>query len=164
VTDDLARMDRERLSLGTWRNDGPQAMNDRMLKVRIHEEWDVVVARKRARQLALQEGWSEAAAFALAIAVSEIARNIVIHATSGEILLDVVERVGRRGIVALARDSGPGIPTPEQAMQDGYSTARGLGLGLSSARRLVDEFELVSAVGQGTTVVMTKWARNDPSC
>jgi len=129
-----------------------------LLRVAIREEADVAMARKAARELAAVVGLSVARAAALAIAVTEVARNIVVHARGGEVLLGVVEDRGRRGIVAIARDRAPGIRDVERALEDGYSTGAGLGLGLPSARRLVDEFALVSAVGQGTTVTMTKWA------
>jgi serine/threonine-protein kinase RsbT len=124
----------------------------------IREEADVAIARKHARDVAAQAGLSEVAAYALATAISEIASNIVVHAGAGELVLSADSRGGRRGVVVLARDAGPGIPELERAMQDGYSTANGLGLGLPSARRLVDEFELNSEVGRGTIVVLKKWA------
>jgi len=132
-------------------------------RVPIRHEPDVAIARQRARALALREGFPEGRAGAVATAVSEVARNIVVHAGEGEVLLLAVEEGGRRGIVVVAHDDGRGIADVEAAMQDGYSTARGLGLGLglSSARRLMDDFALVSAAGAGTTVTMKKWA-HDP--
>jgi serine/threonine-protein kinase RsbT len=134
---------------------GPSAA----LRVPVREEADVAVARGRARELARDEGFSEGRAAAVATAVTEVARNIVVHAGAGEILLAVVEeRGGRRGIVVVARDESRGIADVEEAMTDGYSTSDGLGLGLPSARRLMDEFTLVSEVGRGTTVTMKKWA------
>jgi serine/threonine-protein kinase RsbT len=126
--------------------------------VHIREESDVAMARKRARELALEQGFPQSAMEALATAISEIARNIVVHAGTGEVRLASVQEGGRRGIVVEARDQGPGIPDLERALSDGYSTAMSLGLGLSSARRLMDEFEVASVVGKGTTVVMKKWA------
>lgn len=129
------------------------------VRMPIREEVDVAMARTRGCTLAVQEGFPEAATWALATAISEIAQNIIIHAGTGEILLGVVNERGRRTLVILGRDRGPGIPDRDRAMQDGYSTAKGLGLGLSSARRLMDEFELVSTVGEGTIVTMKKWAR-----
>ena len=78
-------------------------------------------------------------------------------AERGEIRLELAAKDGRRGIVVVAEDNGPGIPDIEQAMQDGFSTGRSLGLGLPGARRLMDEFEIVSAVGKGTTITMRKW-------
>jgi serine/threonine-protein kinase RsbT len=129
------------------------------IRVPIREEADVVVARRHVRELGLDARLAEHAVEALATAVSEVARNIVVHARAGELLLGVVKAGGRCGVVVLARDEGPGIMNLEEAMQDGYTTAKGLGLGLSSARRLVDEFEIVSETGSstGTTVTMKKW-------
>jgi serine/threonine-protein kinase RsbT len=126
--------------------------------VSVREGADVAIARQRARELARRLGWPASAVEALATAVSEIAHNIVAHAEAGEIVLDVVlNDRGRPGVAVVARDRGPGIPDVELAMRDGYSSAGGLGLGLPSARRLVDEFELVGGAGQGATVIMRKW-------
>jgi serine/threonine-protein kinase RsbT len=129
------------------------------IRVPIREEPDVAVARVRARELAAAEGFAEPATEAIATAVSEVARNIVVHAGAGEVLLEIVEDGGRRGLVVVARDAQPGIASVEDAMKDGWSTSRGLGLGLPSARRLMDEFTIASDLGEGTTVTMTKWAR-----
>jgi serine/threonine-protein kinase RsbT len=130
-------------------------------RIAVREEPDVAVARRHARDLALREGFAEGRTGAIVIAVSEIARNIVVHAGTGEIWLGVATEGARRAIVVVARDPYPGIADVERAMQDGYSTGGGgLGLGLSSARRLMDEFEVVSAVGEGTTITMKKWDRD----
>jgi serine/threonine-protein kinase RsbT len=126
--------------------------------VTLREEADVPLARIRAQELAARQGFPESRAAALATAVSEVAWNIVLHAGMGEILLAVTEERGRRGIVVIARDEKPGIRDVAGAMEDGRSTSRGLGLGLPSARRLMDEFTLASAVGAGTTITMKKWA------
>jgi serine/threonine-protein kinase RsbT len=115
------------------------------------------VARCIARELAAAQGLRNGAAWALATAVSEVARNIVVHAGRGEIVLAAADSGGRRGVVAIARDEGRGIPDVERALEDGYSTAGGLGLGLPAARRLVDEFTLESVPGAGTTVILKKW-------
>jgi serine/threonine-protein kinase RsbT len=128
------------------------------IRVPVREEADVAVARQRARALAVAEGFSEGRAGAVAIAVSEVTRNIVVHAGAGEVWIEAVEDRGRRGVRVVACDQR-GIADVELAMRDGYSTARTLGLGLASARRLMDEFTLVSAVGAGTTITMHKWAR-----
>lgn len=128
------------------------------VRVPIREEVDVVMARTCGRTLARQEGLPGTATEALATAISEVAQNIIVHAGTGEILLGVVNERGRRTLVVLGRDRGPGIPDVDRAMEDGYSTAGSLGLGLSSARRLMDEFDLVSTVGSGTIVTMKKWA------
>jgi serine/threonine-protein kinase RsbT len=123
----------------------------------VHHECDVIIARKHARELALREGFSEGAAGAIATAVSELARNIVVHARGGEVLLEVVEERGRRGIAVVARDEAPGIADVELAMKDGWSTGKGLGLGLPSAKRLMDELTVESVPGKGTTVTAKKW-------
>jgi serine/threonine-protein kinase RsbT len=127
------------------------------IRLLVHEEPDVSVARVRVRELARRERFSEGRAGALTTAVSEIAQNIVVHAGAGELSLTVIEERGRRGILVVARDPHPGIANVDEAMRDGYSTSGGLGLGLSSAKRLVDEFTLASAPGEGTTITMKKW-------
>jgi serine/threonine-protein kinase RsbT len=133
-----------------------------MLEIACHlllaDESDVGVARRRTRELAEEHGLPPNAGEALATAVCEIARNVIVHAGRGELLLGVARDGRRAGVVAVARDDGPGIPSMEDAMRDGYSTGDGLGLGLPSAQRLVDEFEIRSVVGQGTTVTVRKWA------
>lgn len=129
------------------------------IRVPIDSEADIVTARQQGRALAAQLGFSSGELTLIATAISEVARNIVAYAKLGEILLSHAKQSSRRGIVVVARDEGPGIPDIAQAMQDGYSTSHGLGLGLPGARRLMDEFEIVSQVGKGTTVVMKKWAR-----
>jgi serine/threonine-protein kinase RsbT len=126
-------------------------------RVPIESDADVVSARQRGRELAAELGFSGSDLTVIATAISEVARNIIAYAHSGELVLHLVDGTGRRGIVVVARDEGPGIPDVEQALQDGYSTGDSLGLGLPGARRLMDEFEIVSEVGRGTTVTMTKW-------
>lgn len=135
-----------------------QVRSDIPVCVRIRNELDLVVARRHSRELAAQQGLSEAAAEALATAVTEIARNIVVHAGSGEVRFAAIVDAPRRGVIVTARDTGLGIADIEQAMQDGFSTCGGLGFGLPGARRLVDEFEIESKVGAGTTVTLRKWA------
>src|SRR5437868_3006020 len=105
--------------------------------VSVRHESDVTIARRCARDLASQQGLSEVEAEALATAVTEIARNILVHAGNGEILFGAVGDALNRGVVVTARDAGPGIAHIEQAMQDGFSTSGGLGFGLPGARRLV---------------------------
>ena len=118
---------------------------------------DVLAARRTVRVVGAQQGLHDAAIENLALAVTEIANNILAHAGRGEVVLETVTSNGRQGVVVTARDSGPGIPDVERALDDGYSSVGGLGLGLPSARRLVDEFEIDSVVGKGTTVVLRKW-------
>jgi serine/threonine-protein kinase RsbT len=122
----------------------------------------IIEARQVGRQLALELGFSATDGTLLATAISELARNILLYAKTGEILLRVIENDGRRGIGVIARDQGPGIPDVARALQGGYSTSGGLGLGLAGTRRVMDEFELSSVVGQGTTVTVTKWVGRRP--
>jgi len=129
------------------------------LSVPIASDADVVVARQRGRTLASQVGGSGADLTLIATAISEVARNILLYAKRGEIILKSTTDGNKRGIIIIARDEGPGISDIALAMRDGYSTGKGLGLGLPGAKRLMDEFTIVSAVGKGTTVTMTKWVR-----
>jgi serine/threonine-protein kinase RsbT len=130
------------------------------VRMAIRDEADVVVARALSRELALELGFGEGRAAAVETAVSEVAWNIVEHARGGELHLEVVSDRGRLGVAVMARDDQPGIPDVGAALEDGYTTARGLGLGLSSARRLMDEFEIASSAGAGTRVTMKKWAHD----
>jgi serine/threonine-protein kinase RsbT len=126
-------------------------------RVPVASDPDIVTARMRGRALATQLGFSPTVATLVATAISELARNILLYAGRGEIALIPIEQGGRRGLAAVARDEGPGIPDMSLAMQDGYSTSGRLGLGLPGVRRLVDDFEISSSVGQGTTVTVKKW-------
>jgi len=128
-------------------------------RVRISSDADIVMARQQGRAMTAQLGFSTSDQALVATAISELARNILEYAGYGEIILELAQQGGRRGIVVIARDQGPGIPDIEKAMQDGYSTTKSLGLGLPGSRRLMDDFEIVSQVGEGTTVTVKKWAR-----
>jgi serine/threonine-protein kinase RsbT len=127
--------------------------------VPIRTDVDVVIARQKIRALVSDLRFSGSELTLVATAISEVSRNIVSYAGSGEIVMRVVQRGQRRGITVIARDKGPGIADIERAMEDGFSTSRGLGLGLPGSKRLMDEFELVSEVGKGTEITMTKWER-----
>ena len=120
---------------------------------------DVVTARQRGRELAMELGFKGSDLTVIATAISEIARNIVSYAERGDITLSVRTMGGRRGISIVARDAGPGIPDIGKAMEDGFSTGKSLGLGLPGAKRLMDEFQIESQVGVGTTVTMGKWLK-----
>ena len=117
----------------------------------------MVTARLKGRDLASRAGFTSTDLTLIATAISEIARNIVKFAQRGEIVVRMVDEPGRHGVTVVARDAGPGIGDLAEAMLDGVSTYRGLGLGLPGARRLMDEFDIVSEVGKGTTVTMSKW-------
>jgi len=128
-------------------------------RVPIESEADIVRARQKGRELAARVGFTGTDQTIIATAISEIARNIVTYARRGEIVLAGLESAGRGGISIMARDDGPGIADVDLAMTDGYSTTRSLGLGLPGAKRLMDEFDVASAPGKGTTVTMKKWLR-----
>jgi anti-sigma regulatory factor (Ser/Thr protein kinase) len=130
------------------------------VRIPIGSDADVVTARKQGRELAAQAGFSATELTIIATAISEIARNIVMFAERGEIIVSLVGENSRQGVTVVARDSGPGIPDLERALQDGYSGYGGMGLGLPGSRRLMDEFEITSEVDKGTTVIMTKWRRD----
>jgi serine/threonine-protein kinase RsbT len=125
--------------------------------IAVAHDSDIVTARQRARELAARVGFSGTDQTLVALAISEIARNILSYAVSGTVTLTIVDERGRRGVRIVAKDSGPGIPDVELAMRDGYSTANSLGVGLPGAKRIMDDFELSSVVGRGTTITMTKW-------
>lgn len=133
------------------------------IRVRIGSEHDILAARQRGRELATAGGFTGSDLTLIATAISELARNIVEYAGEGEIVLSLLTNGSRRGIAVVASDRGPGIPDVAQAMQDGYSTSKSLGLGLPGARRLMDEFEIESEMGTGTTVTMRKWTHNSSS-
>jgi RNA polymerase sigma factor (sigma-70 family) len=126
------------------------------VRVPVHTDSDVVAARHAAREVADRIGFPATELTSIATAVSEVTRNIVRFASSGEV---VIESLGepRPGIRIVARDVGPGIPDIDRALQDGFRTYKGLGLGLPGTRRLMDEFAMTSEIGRGTTVTMTKW-------
>lgn len=118
---------------------------------------DIVDARKAGHQLALDLGFSLTDVTMIATAISEIARNITSYAGRGSVRVGVADRDGRKALVVRAEDQGPGIVDIERAMEDGYSTGRGLGMGLPGARRLMDRLVVESTVGQGTAIEMWKW-------
>jgi serine/threonine-protein kinase RsbT len=129
------------------------------IRVVIRTDADVVTARQEARTLGTSLGFSSTDLTLLATAISEVARNITTYAGEGELTLRVLDEDGRHGIEVLASDEGPGIVDVELAMQDGYTTGNGLGLGLPGTRRLVDDFDLQTTPGAGTTVRLVKWNR-----
>jgi RNA polymerase sigma factor (sigma-70 family) len=135
----------------------PAAAREDEARVSVAVDADVVTARQKGREIAAHAGFSATEQTLVATAISEIARNIVMFAQRGEILVAVVTEDERTGVTVVARDAGPGIPDVSLAVRDRYSTYGGLGLGLPGSRRLMDEFEIASEVGKGTTVTMTKW-------
>lgn len=134
-----------------------QARDDE-LRVAVARDADIVSARAAAREMAGRAGFVGTDLTIIATAVSEVARNIVRFAGTGEVAVTILPDP-QPGLLVVARDSGPGIADLEQAMQDGYSTNQGLGLGLAGARRLMDDFTIVSEPGRGTTVTLSKWRK-----
>ena len=131
------------------------------IRVPITEDMDLVPARAEGRALALRLGFSRTDATLIATAISEVARNIVVHVGRGELILKPLYEDDRYGLVVIARDAGPGIRDVDAALEHGNVSRGGLGLGLPGTRRLMDEFQLVSEPGNGTTVTMTKWRTRD---
>jgi serine/threonine-protein kinase RsbT len=129
--------------------------------VDVNKPDDIVTARQAGHELARQLGFSLTDVTMIATAISEIARNITSYAGRGEVRVGIQYRDGRQALVVRAEDDGPGITDIERALEDGYSTGRGLGLGLPGARRLMDRLIVESAPGKGTVVEMWKWIPSD---
>jgi serine/threonine-protein kinase RsbT len=125
----------------------------------IRTEDDIILVRKRVRELAEAQRLDSFAIAALTTATSELARNAYVHAGGGEVQIEELTDGSRPGIRVVFRDQGPGIADVARVMAGGYSTARSLGLGVSGSRRLVDDFEIESSVGNGTCIAILKWKR-----
>ena len=132
-------------------------MSARSGVLEIRTEQDVVLARQAARQAAVASGLRLVDQTKLVTAASELARNAVIYGGGGQMQWELVEQGLRRGVRLVFSDQGPGIADLEQAMTDGWSSGRGMGLGLSGSKRLVDDFELHSVAGEGTRIAICKW-------
>jgi serine/threonine-protein kinase RsbT len=132
-----------------------QALKSERLPIRAPE--DIVVVRQHVRKLALDLAFSLVDQTKVVTAASEIARNTLIHGKGGSATVELVERNGRRGLRAVFEDRGPGIADIDRALQDGFTTGNGLGLGLGGAKRLSNEFEIHSTPGEGTRITMTRW-------
>ena len=130
-------------------------VNDKQVEINV--DIDIVTARQEGRAIAAQLGFSSSEQTLIATAISEAARNILQYAGRGTIALSIVEEGNKRGILIVAQDFGPGIADIEQALIDGFSSAGGLGLGLPGMKRLMDDLEILSEVGKGTTLRMRRW-------
>jgi serine/threonine-protein kinase RsbT len=131
------------------------------VRVPITSDADLVPARAQGRALAQALGFSQTDATLIATAISEIARNIVVHAGRGEIVMSRIQEPHRYGLVVVASDAGPGIREIDVALERGHTSTGSLGLGLPGARRLMDDFQVETDAGKGTTVTMTKWRARD---
>jgi serine/threonine-protein kinase RsbT len=118
---------------------------------------DVVAVRQAVRQRAIELGFNLIDQTKIVTAASELARNTLQYGGGGEVTIEGLEETARRGLRLTFEDHGPGIPDVQLAMKDGFSTGTGLGLGLSGARRLSNDFHIESKVGEGTRVVITRW-------
>jgi serine/threonine-protein kinase RsbT len=127
--------------------------------VSIGSDVDIVLARQQGRTMAGSIGFGATDATLIATAISELARNIVMYAQKGEVMMRPVESAHSKGILIVARDNGPGIRSIQDVLRDGYSTSGGLGLGLPGVRRLMDEFAIESELRRGTTVTVKKWLK-----
>ena len=123
----------------------------------IQSSADVVLVRQAVRQIAIEVGFSLVDQTKIVTAASELARNTLDYGGGGTATLEALQNGTRRGVRLIFADKGPGIPDINLALKDGYTTGGGLGMGLSGTKRLVNEFEIVSQVGEGTTVTVTKW-------
>ncbi|WP_371779922.1 anti-sigma regulatory factor [Streptosporangium subroseum] len=125
----------------------------------VNSNSDVVMVRQHVRTAAVEMGLSLIDQTKVVTAASELARNALVYAGGGQVRIEIVQKGVRRGLRLTFSDDGPGIPDIQQALTDGWTTGGGLGLGLSGSRRLVDEFDLRSAPGEGTLITVTKWGR-----
>jgi anti-sigma regulatory factor (Ser/Thr protein kinase) len=131
------------------------------IRVVVRSDADTVVARQAGRDAALELGFSRTDATFIATAISEIARNITVHAGEGEVIICEVRLESRIGLRVVARDAGPGIQDVDAVMRQDYTSEAGLGMGIWGAIRLMDEVDVASEPGRGTTVTMTKWRGAD---
>lgn len=129
----------------------------REVKVKIESAADVVTARQQARALATYAGFTPCDSTLITTAISEMTRNVLEYASHGEVTIALLKKGVKSGVQITVNDQGPGIADIEQVMQDGYSSRKGMGIGLPGTRRLMDEFEIKSKIGSGTTVTMKKW-------
>jgi len=132
-------------------------ITEKMIELQVLRQEDVVSVRQSVRSFALEIGLSLIDQTKVVTAASELARNTFVHGGGGQALIEVVQERGRRGLRLIFADSGPGIANVESAMQDGFTTGGGLGLGLGGAKRLSNEFSIESQPGAGTLVTIIRW-------
>lgn len=132
-----------------------KTLNQSVLPIRT--ESDVVIVRQKVRAVSVDLKFSLVDQTKMVTAASELARNVLIYGGGGSVAIEVLLREYRSGLRLTFEDQGPGIPDIDLAMKDGYTSGAGLGMGLGGAKRLVNEFEITSRVGEGTRVVITRW-------
>jgi serine/threonine-protein kinase RsbT len=123
----------------------------------VREEGDIVLVRQKVRKWSMEIACSVVDQTKIVTAASELARNLLIYGGGGDVHLEQLQQGMRKGLKLSFVDQGPGIPDIEQALKDGYTSGKGMGLGLGGAKRLVNDFEIHSEVGKGTRIVITKW-------
>ena len=138
---------------------GERLVSDRGERIEVRSDQDVVRVRQLVRTVAVAAKLSLVDQTKIVTAASELARNTLVYGGGGTVEVDRVDNGRRQGIKIVFSDRGPGIADLDLAFTDGYTTGTGLGLGLSGARRLVDDFDIDTAVGQGTSITVTKWCR-----
>jgi serine/threonine-protein kinase RsbT len=127
--------------------------------VKIVTEWDIVAARQLGRNVAKELGFGTVDQARITTAISELARNIYLYSGQGEMRIARINDLGKNGLKIIAIDDGPGIPDIRKVMEDGFSTSGGLGAGLPGVKRLMDDFDITSSVGEGTYIQAVKWLR-----
>jgi len=127
--------------------------------VKIINEWDIVAARQLGRNVAKELGFGTVDQARITTAISELARNIYLYAGQGSVSIEKLNINGKSGLKIIAEDQGPGIEDIRRVMEDGYTTSGGLGAGLPGAKRLMDDFDISSSVGEGTNIQAVKWLR-----
>jgi serine/threonine-protein kinase RsbT len=133
------------------------AVVSKQLMFDLQSDLDVVAARHGVREWAREIGLTVLDLTKVVTAASELARNAVVHGGGGVMCLQMVRQTNRDGLRMTFSDRGPGIPEIDRAMEDGYSTAKGMGIGLPGAKRLVNEFDLTSTPGEGTSITIVRW-------
>jgi serine/threonine-protein kinase RsbT len=131
------------------------------IRLEIRSTIDIVTARQQGREIAMELGFPASEITLIAAAISEIARNILDHAKRGEVIFNVITKGSNKCLQVIAQDEGPGIPDVARAMQYGYSSRGGLGVGLPGAKWLMDDFEIESVIGKGTKITMRKWLKSN---
>ena len=130
---------------------------NKKVQIKIVSELDIMKAVQQVEKVTTLSGFNETNRFLIATSVSELARNIVVYAAKGKIIMNPLNQNGRTGIEIIAEDQGPGIQDIPKALEDHYSSGKGLGLGLPGVRRMMDEFTIVSSRSEGTRVTVRKW-------
>ncbi|WHH61368.1 anti-sigma regulatory factor [Petroclostridium sp. X23] len=128
-----------------------------LFEIHIKDEKDIVIARQRAREAAKNMKFSITDQTRIITAVSELSRNIYEYASTGTVTIEIVSNSTKRGLMISFHDEGPGIPDVEKALSEGYTTGKGMGLGLPGSKRLMDDFSITSQPGKGTKIIIKKW-------